>query len=475
MRALTTTQLIGRPVDEVFTFFERPENLARITPPELGFTMHTGEARMRDGTAIDYTICPFLGIPMPWRSRIAAYRPPTSFVDIAERGPYHHWEHRHTFTEVEGGTRVDDEITYELPLAALGDAFHDRLVRPALERIFTYRASAIAQIFQPAADPTGRTVAVAGGSGFVGGAIAAELHRRGDHVVILSRRTPALARGPLPDSVEVRHADVTTEDSLGDALSDVDVLVIALAFENSPMENASRGRTFMNVDAAGTERLVTAAVAAGVRRLVYISGAGAAADAERIWFRAKARAEAAVRASGIPFAIIRPTWIYGPRDVALNRFIGLGRALPIVPLTSFGRQRMAPVFIGDVSTLAADCLTSEAAIDQVFELGGPEAMPMQAVVRRALRAAGLARPIIPVPGLLLKLLAIPLSWLPGPILTPSGVEFINQPGAVDVSSMLERMPRRLTPLDEGLATYLRAPVGVRWQPSRATELAGPLA
>ena len=101
----------------------------------------------------------------------------------------------------------------------------------------------------------------------------------------------------------------------------------------------------MDVDAAGTERLVTAAGAAGVRRLVYVSGAGAAADANRIWFRAKARAEKAVRASGIPFTIIRPTWIYGPRDVALNRFIGLGRTLPIVPLTGLGGQLMAPVFI----------------------------------------------------------------------------------------------------------------------------------
>ncbi len=473
-RTLSTRQFIARPVEDVFAFFERPENLARITPPELGFVMHTSDSEMRDGLAIEYTVRPFLGIPTPWRSRIAGYQPPTSFIDIEERGPYRRWEHTHTFTGVEGGTRVDDTITYELPLGALGDAFHDRLVRPALERIFTYRATAIAQLFQSTAEPTGRVVAVAGGSGFVGGAIAAELHRRGDRVVILSHRVPAAARGPLSDDVEVRRVDVTTGAGLGEALVGVDALIISLAFKNSPMEKPSRGRTFMDVDAAGTERLVAAAQEAGVRRLVYISGAGAAPDAKRVWFRAKARAESAVRASGLPFTIIRPTWIYGPRDVALNRFIGFARALPVVPLTNFGRQPMAPVFIDDVATLAVDSLTDEAAIDQVFELGGPETMPMKEVVRRAISAAGVSRPIMPGPAPLLKLMAIPLSWLPNPLLTPSAVDFINQPATVDVGPLLERMPRRLTPLDEGLASYLRAPEGVRWHATGSAELPKPV-
>jgi len=471
-RTLTSSQFVARHIDEVFAFFERPENLARITPPELGFHIRSSDRVMRTGLIIDYTVRPLLGIPTPWRTRIGAYHPPASFVDIQERGPYRRWEHTHTFTAVEGGTRVDDSITYELPLGAFGDRFHDRLIRPALERIFAYRSVAIAEHFQvPEPNADGRVVAVAGGSGFVGGAIAAELHRRGDRVVILSHREPQLARGSLPDSVEVRYADVTSSVSLGDALAGVDALVISLAFKNSPMEKPSRGRTFMDVDAAGTERLVAAAVEAGVGRLVYLSGAGAAEDAKRVWFRAKARAESAVRASGLPFTIIRPTWVYGPRDAALNRFIGFARALPIVPLTNVGRQQMAPVFIGDVAELAADSLTSEAAIDQVFELGGPETMPMKEVVRRAITAAGVSRPIMPGPAPLLKLMAIPLSWLPNPILTPSSIDFINQPATVDLTSLLERMPRRLTPLDEGLATYLTAPTDLRWQP---TEAPGPV-
>jgi NADH dehydrogenase len=296
-------------------------------------------------------------------------------------------------------------------------------------------------------------VAVAGGTGFVGGAIAAEAHRRGHRVVVLSHRGEA-ARGPLPDDVEIRTADVADPATLPAALAGVDALVIALAFPNSPMESPRKGHTFEAVDAQGTEHLVGAAAAAGVRRLVYVSGAGAAPDARRHWFRAKWRAEEAVRASGITSTIIRPTWVFGPRDVSLNRFLGFARRLPFVPLTNGGGQLLAPVFVDDAADLAVDSITAPGAADQVFELGGPETMTMREIIRRATRVANLRRPILPGPTPLLKVAAWPMSFLPTPPLTPDAIDFIDQPATVDLTPLLARMPRRLTPLEEALATYL---------------------
>jgi NADH dehydrogenase len=110
--------------------------------------------------------------------------------------------------------------------------------------------------------------------------------------------------------------------------------------------------------------------------------------------------------------------------------------------------------VDDVAVLAADALVSDEARDQVFELGGPESLAMRDILRRALRAAGRRRPILPGPTPLLKLAAWPLRFLPEPPLTPDGVDFVNQPATVDLGPLLERMPRRLTPLDEGLRTYL---------------------
>jgi NADH dehydrogenase len=287
----------------------------------------------------------------------------------------------------------------------------------------------------------------------VGGAIATELHRRGHAVRVLTHRGEA-ARGGLPDTVDLRTADVQTGDGIAEALRGADALVIALAFRNSPIEAPRQHQTFVEVDAAGTERLVAAAREAGVRRIVYLSGAGAAPDAKRHWFRAKWRAEEAIRGSGATWTIIRPTWVFGPRDVSLNRFVGFARRLFAVPMTNTGSQLLAPVFVDDAAALAADSLVADAAANQVFELGGPETLSMRDIIRTALRVAGLRRPIVPGPTPLIKLAAIPLSWLPTPILTRDAVDFINQPATVDLAPLLERMPRRLTPLEEGLRTYL---------------------
>ena len=213
------------------------------------------------------------------------------------------------------------------------------------------------------------------------------------------------------------------------------------------------------MDAAGTERLVDAAVAADVSDLVYISGAGAAPDAERHWFRAKWRAETAVRSSDIPYTIVRPTWIYGPRDVSLNRFLGFARQLQAVPLTNMGRQLMAPVFIDDVARLVANSLVTNQAADQTFEIGGPDALRLREIIARGLRVSGLNRPIVPGPTPLIKLGAALVSWLPTPPITPDAIDFINQPATADMASLLSRMPRRLTPLDEGLRTYLGPDAG----------------
>jgi NADH dehydrogenase len=456
---LHASQVVTRPIDAVFAFFSRPENLGRITPPGMGFDRLSDELDMRAGLEIDYRIRPLLGIPMRWRTRIDSYEPPFAFSDIQLRGPYRRWEHHHTFTSVPGGTLIEDDVTYSLPLGPVGELAHRLVVRSQLLEIFRHRGRTIAGIFAtPEPNERPLTVGVAGGTGFVGGAIVAELHRRGHRVVVFSHRGEE-TRGPLPDSVELRHVDVATGAGLPAAVYGLDALVISLAFTNNPIEAPRRGQTFMAVDAAGTERLVAAAVEAGVARLVYMSGAGAAADAPRHWFRAKWRAETAIRESGIAATIIRPTWVYGPRDVSLNRFLGFARNLQFVPMTNFGRQQLAPVFIDDAARLAADSLVDPAAIGQVFELGGPEALSMREIIARALRTAGIRRPIVPGPAPLIKLAVLPLRVLPEPPLTPDAVDFVNQPATVDLAPLLARMPRRLTPLDEGLATYLAPTAG----------------
>jgi uncharacterized protein YbjT (DUF2867 family) len=303
-----------------------------------------------------------------------------------------------------------------------------------------------------------RVVAVAGGTGFVGGSIARELGGRGNRVVILSHRSSGASAGDAgaasAPAFEYRPADVTAPGGLAAALAGVDALVIALAFRNSPIEAPRRGQTFERVDAAGTEALMTAARAAGVSRVVYISGAGAAPDAARHWFRAKWRAEEAVRGSGIVYTIFRPSWIYGPGDRSLNRFLGFSRWLPFIPQIGNGRQLLVPVYVGDVAALVADALDTPAARNVVLEVGGPETFTMDEVIREGLRILGRRRPILHAPVMLMKLATAPLTLLPSPPMTPSAIDFVVASAPVDTRELRERLPRRLLPLSEGLASYL---------------------
>jgi ligand-binding SRPBCC domain-containing protein len=139
---LEREQVLPLPLATVFAFFADPFNLERITPPFLRFRIVTpGPIPMHAGALIDYRLR-LHGVPLRWRTRIEAYDPPHSFVDVQLSGPYRRWVHTHRFAEVPEGTEVRDVVEYELPLGPLGAWVGQGLVRGALERIFDFRRAA---------------------------------------------------------------------------------------------------------------------------------------------------------------------------------------------------------------------------------------------------------------------------------------------------------------------------------------------
>jgi hypothetical protein len=139
---------IKASIDEVFAFFQQPENLAKITPPSLGFKILTPQPiEMKEGALITYTIG-VLGMRVGWRTLITSYDPPRRFVDEQIKGPYALWHHQHSFKEVEGGVEMEDCVTYSIPFGIFGEIARKLFVTQQLNDIFDYRTKVISEIFQ---------------------------------------------------------------------------------------------------------------------------------------------------------------------------------------------------------------------------------------------------------------------------------------------------------------------------------------
>jgi ligand-binding SRPBCC domain-containing protein len=134
--------LVPTSLQETFEVFQNPYNLAKITPPWLGFEILTKGLVMRKGLEIDYRFR-WLGLPMTWRTLITDYEPPFLFEDVALKSPYALWKHRHTFRPAENGTYVGDVVDYALPLGILGQIAHDLVVHKQVKQIFEYRQQAL--------------------------------------------------------------------------------------------------------------------------------------------------------------------------------------------------------------------------------------------------------------------------------------------------------------------------------------------
>lgn len=134
---------VPQPIERVFDFFSRAENLGRITPRWLQFRMLTPpDVVLRPGTLLEYRLR-IHGFPVRWRTRIEEWDPPHRFVDVQEHGPYRLWRHTHRFVETGEGTKMTDDVEYALPFGILGRLVNRIQVARDVSAIFSYRSEQI--------------------------------------------------------------------------------------------------------------------------------------------------------------------------------------------------------------------------------------------------------------------------------------------------------------------------------------------
>lgn len=279
----------------------------------------------------------------------------------------------------------------------------------------------------------GKLVTVFGGGGFVGRYVVQALCATGARVRVAVRDTRgAVIVKPLGNlgQVSLCAADITKPATIANALIGADMAVNLVG-------------SFDNLDAiqrAGAANVAQAAAQAGVTAIVHMSAIGADANSEAEYGRSKASGEAAVRAAFPSASILRPSIIFGREDQFINRFAGLIRMLPIVPVIG-AETKFQPVFVGDVARAVVAALQGPGG--QMLELGGPQTFSMMQLNEWIAKATGHKKLFLAVPDAAAKL----LTFIPGGPISGDQLKMLAHDNVVSGENGLETLGIVATPLD----------------------------
>lgn len=279
-------------------------------------------------------------------------------------------------------------------------------------------------------------VTVFGGSGFLGRHVVRALLKRGWRVRAAVRR-PDLAGHLQPLGmvgwVQPIQANLRYRWSVDRAVEGADAVVNLVAV----MNNSGR-QTVDVVNVFGARAVAEAARAAGLDRIVHVSAIGADPESDSAYGRSKAEAEAAVYETLPQSVVMRPSIIFGPEDHFFNRFAGMARMSPFLPLIGGGKTRFQPVFAGDVAQAIVDSIEGKARPATTYELGGPEIHTFRECMEIMLETIGRRRVLLPMPWGVASVLGTVLQYLPGKMLTPDQVRLLRVDNVVSAAAIEEK-------------------------------------
>jgi NADH dehydrogenase len=252
-------------------------------------------------------------------------------------------------------------------------------------------------------------VCVLGGTGFVGTELVGCLAREGHWVRVPTRNAGHGDQLRVLDQVELRVANVHDPRTLGDLLRGMDAVINLVGILN---EHARVSFRAVHVELAS--KVVAAARAARVPRLLHMSAVGASEQAPSRYLRSKAAAESRVRAAtDLASTVFRPSVIFGPRDSLTNRFATLLRlGAGFLPLAR-ARARFMPIYVLDVAEAFTQALQRRDTIGQTYELCGPEILTLEQIVRLTAQVAKLPHRILPLPDVVGRAQAAIMDFVPG--------------------------------------------------------------
>ncbi|HEY8498009.1 MAG TPA: NAD-dependent epimerase/dehydratase family protein [Limnochordales bacterium] len=311
-----------------------------------------------------------------------------------------------------------------------------------------------------------RTVAVTGGTGFVGRAVVAALLRRGLTVAMLrrpgrDRRRPREANRTVAEVARaggrVVDGDLEQTGALSELVAGAQAVVHLVGIIR---ERPARGVTFHRVVVEGTRRVVAAARTAGIERFVLMSALGADPDDPLPYPRTKGLAEVAVREAGFPDAVIfRPSVIYGPGDGFVGLLARLMRRLPLFPLFGDGSFPLQPVPVWVVAEAVAQAVAAPPDPGgaeggaRVYEVGGADVLTYRELLQALAQRIGVRLRLVPVPLSLVRAATRALEGVPGFPLTSQQLALLVRGSTGDTRLFYRHFSVPAVPFREGIRAY----------------------
>lgn len=298
-------------------------------------------------------------------------------------------------------------------------------------------------------------ILVTGANGFVGRHLVRRLRQDGLAVRAVVR-APARAQELADLGAEVVAGDINDAPSLAAAAQGCDRVVHLVGIIQE-----GRGFTFRSVHVEGTRNVLEAAKQAGAKHFVYQSALGTRENARSDYHTTKFEAEKLVKASGIPFTILRPSLIYGPGDLFTLRLAEMIRLSPVLPVVGSGRSKIQPVYIEDVASCLLKILADGRHLGKTYEIGGPEQLNYMEVTRAIAGALGVDRPMVHVPMFFMGPMAkLAETILPKAPVTTDQLIMLQEDTVCDRNDLPETFGIEPVKFREGLAKFLGKPAGL---------------
>ena len=295
-------------------------------------------------------------------------------------------------------------------------------------------ATAVAEQPQALSADKKKPVLVTGASGMVGIHTCRELSKSGWQIRALIRdpAKAAMALGQLP--LEFRVGDVRDATTLRSALNGCGAVIhlAAIAVEK-------KGESYRESNTAATERLISAARAEDVQRVIFMSQNGADSRSPYPFLRSKGVAQDSIRTSGLAWTVLRPSVIFGPEDQFVNVLGRLIKLTPkVFPLPGGGSARFQPIAADDVGRVVRLCLEKKATVQQSYDLGGAVPLTLRQMTERILTAMGTHRKIVAVPIKALKpMIAMAQRFLPNPPVTSGLLDLLSLDNTIENNALTD--------------------------------------